>query len=457
MSGISAKMDVIHLKKEELQFELRFRGIEPGGMAVDAMRSSLRSLLRMEKSNESLHYAEYKFDPNVDYPQISVTYNDLEKLVTDFNEPRSSPAYRRICSRIYHLLGRIDTIPFSEEASFVAGETEQGKSFWIVKVTTLLDTFEQIAIKRERLVSEFQGAGTSAARDSDDDGNVAPRGPEEAPLVFSSPRFGSSASGFHAQSVEKWNVKFTGNTQDLSVVSFLERVNELKVARQVSDHVLFKSAIDLFEGKALLWFRSNGNRCSDWQELSQLLKKHFLPPDYRPRLFQEILARTQGPDEPIVEYLACIRSMFRRHGDIGADCQLDIVTRNLAPFYVMQLPVVNDLEELEAECLKLEIKKYRADNYRDPKCSGIDSVEPELSYSYYAGVSGIKPQTRKPTVIDEVTARAVKLCWRCNKAGHFARNCRANVGLKCFNCGKAGVTKRNCPQCNSSSNQGNAQ
>ncbi|KAK9674611.1 hypothetical protein QE152_g40991 [Popillia japonica] len=97
------------------------------------------------------------------------------------------------------------------------------------------------------------------------------------------------------QPVSKWQLKFRGDDKSMTVHSFLERVNELRVARGLTEAQLFDSAIDLFEGKALLWFRSNRDVFNDWKSLSALLIKHYEPPDYRARLFEDILGRTQDP------------------------------------------------------------------------------------------------------------------------------------------------------------------
>ena len=75
--------------------------------------------------------------------------------------------------------------------------------------------------------------------------------------------------------VHKWDLKFNGEATSCIVMSFLDRVDELKVARHISDAELFTSAIDLFEGKALLWFRSVQGRCRNWTELSALPLSHY--------------------------------------------------------------------------------------------------------------------------------------------------------------------------------------
>ena len=72
-------------------------------------------------------------------------------------------------------------------------------------------------------------------------------------------------SGTHAMSnnyfpLYKWNVSFDGTG---SVTSFLERLEELRESRQVSKDQMFQSAVDLFKGDALLWFRTRRGNFRD--------------------------------------------------------------------------------------------------------------------------------------------------------------------------------------------------
>lgn len=77
--------------------------------------------------------------------------------------------------------------------------------------------------------------------------------------------------------VYKWGIKFNGIT---SVNAFLERVDELTIARNVDESQIFMSALDLFEGNALKWFRNNRKNLLNWNHLRQELKAEFQPLNY---------------------------------------------------------------------------------------------------------------------------------------------------------------------------------
>lgn len=222
--------------------------------------------------------------------------------------------------------------------------------------------------------------------------------------------------------------------------SFLESVEDMRKARNVPYSALFESAVDLFAGKALLWYRSNRDRFGDWRELASLLTKHYEPPDYRARLFRDILNRTQAHSESIVDYLTCMNSMFRRYGSFDESARLDILIRNLAPFYSTQLPTVTTLQQLEDECLKLEVKKFRSDNYVPPPRRRQDYADPDLAFvgafdGPDSAVEGEVSAVRSPEM-PSVSESARVICWNCGKSGHTRRLCGEPQRMLCFRTGK---------------------
>ena len=298
--------------------------------------------------------------------------------------------------------------------------------------------------------------------DSDSDSSTVSTDRPRLNRPQSTPTTVCAAAGCHSvgnksNRVEKWGLKFTGD-KHLSVSTFLERVSELRIARGISERELFDSAIDLFSGRALNWFRANRHRFVDWKGLSSLLCKHFEPPDYRSRLFREILDRTQDRSESIVDYLSSMSALFRRYGGISEDVQLDIVTRNLSPFYTTQLPIVNSMEELEEECLKLEAKKYRAESYVPPARKRHGFVEPDFAFiaadepSVHLSNDSIPDVSEVAQAGSKVLTSRTVTCWNCGKTGHLNRQCPNPKNTHCYRCGAPGVTTRSCQKCSPSGN-----
>ncbi|KAG8295657.1 hypothetical protein J6590_075403 [Homalodisca vitripennis] len=103
---------------------------------------------------------------------------------------------------------------------------------------------------------------------------------------------------------------FDGRSQ--SVGAFLQRVEELRRARGVTPTEPFESAVDLFSGPALVWYRSTIGRINTWEQLCQDLEVVFQAPDHDIGLQQEIFNRMQGETESIDLFIAAMEAAETR-------------------------------------------------------------------------------------------------------------------------------------------------
>lgn len=433
-------MEVNHLKKEMLQYELAVRGVETEeGKLVDDLRSALRSLLKMEKQGHPLNIIDYPFDPTTEIDTTAGMVEEISVLIKTFDRGTSKSNVDRTRTRLIHLLHRVDRIP----ADKLSPEGAKLRSSLLATILSNLDKLEALQIVDPELSILMEGARLH------NEGVELTSTPNKSQPERSQTSTDNTAVASKFEPIYKCGLKFSGDHKQISVHAFLERVHELQKARHVSDQDLYDSAIDLFSGKALNWYRANTHRFSNWFELSELLRKHYEPPDYKSRLFREILDRTQGQTESIIDYLTAMSSLFRRYGEVPADAQLEIIMRNLSPFYTTQLPVVNTLEELERECLKLESRKYRADNYVPPSRRRGNLVEPDFAFvSSQVPSSSVQSINACDSNPSNQTASSLS-CWNCHRQGHLSRNCRQPRKIHCFRCGRADVTTNNCPNCGS--------
>lgn len=86
----------------------------------------------------------------------------------------------------------------------------------------------------------------------------------------------------------------------------------MRLVRFVTVDEVFKSVIDLFTGKSLIWYRAYGRLADNWHGLTRLLRHEFKPVDYDERLFEEIKTRTQGREKSIEIYFSVMEGLLSR-------------------------------------------------------------------------------------------------------------------------------------------------
>lgn len=433
--------DVNRLVKSELSYELKIRGIEDGEN-VDSQRRTLRTLLKLEKTNDSLACPAHPFTFEVDSQAVGVTISEIEGLLATFDGIANSNEHGKILAKIHHALGRIDRSVPSEV-------TEKSlKSKLMVKLLAAISDIERKIRKATRIsrssvaaldLSLLQSQSESSDDSSDEEDNVVRSGPSTSTPERRVVQESKSVP------IYKWNLKFTGMASGLSLNAFLTQVEELRIARGATKEQLFQSALDLFSGKALLWYRAVRKTLRDWNALVEALKEEFQTPDYDEKMFLEIKRRTQGNNESIGMYLAVMSNMFECLSvRIPEKSQLKIVLGNILPYYQNQLALkeIDNLSQLKQLCRQLELRRASAEAYVPPPPRS-KTLEPELAY-----VEASAPSASCLTVSDPVR------CWNCNKTNHRSRECREPRQKHCYRCGYHNVTIKDCPRC-SKPDQGN--
>ncbi|KAF5286893.1 hypothetical protein FQA39_LY00426 [Lamprigera yunnana] len=172
--------------------------------------------------------------------------------------------------------------------------------------------------------------------------------------------------------ISKWNLKFSGESDELNLNAFLERVDELSEARGITTEKIFKSDVELFEGI---------NFCLTIITISFGL-------------------RLKVGLESIEIYVAYMNNFFKRLTiEVDENIKLKIIRNNILPFYQNQLMLteINLLDYLIDLCRKLEARKVSISNFipltRDQNCIEID-----LSHNKGAKKKIDNIQIGKPTV-----------------------------------------------------------
>lgn len=435
---MAARMQVNRLNQDELAYEVKIRGIAAG--TVDQMRHALAMALKLEKSGDSFKFPTYPFSVEEDVVAVVAKLAELDPLVSSFNNSSTSTGFLKLQSRLSHTLNRIDHIDDKSEE----------RPDLLARTLALLDMLHKKAENFENLQSvppqlSFLEQGPS--------GYSSPIPPSRrSSNVPAPPTANLTPTNVKPIPPHKWDLKFSGDKKGLSLSAFLERVEELRIARHVSKEVLLESGIDLFSGRAYQFYLAYRNQVTSWDEFVVLLKEEYLSSNYNEKLFEEIRNRTQGPNESIGIYLAVMNGYFNRLTcPISEDTKLKIFMRNIAPFYQTQLALVEvtSVAQLRELGRRLEARKEAVENFAPPR--RINVLEPDLAYIHTseASVSSLASTSSSGSTRSQQEV----VCYRCNQPGHRAIGCAARKGRFCYKCKKEGVTIKTCPDC---SRQGNA-
>lgn len=470
-------MDVNYLLKDELEFELACRGIKDIATVVP-MRKILRELLVQESSGESkitVEAPEYcDSDP---LGQISICEKKLEVLVATLQEIVSSPdrhTLKRLFSRLIHLQGRAKLIKLYDATHIdrrikLLGRIEScQRQLEIIKNTEFesedLSEKDREILQKSlgdeaiNIIRKLEAAGlneenrTMVSQSTVNPGQSRPglRNSDETQMPERCNKLQKTStldSDFHFRKlvpIKDWGVKFTGKGE-MSVNAFLERVEELKDARNANNDDLCRYAVDFLDGDALIWYRAIRSEVRDWSDLVQRLLSTFQRPYYQEELMEEIKKRTQGRNENVTIYIACMQNMFNRLPEkITEKQKLGILLRNIQPYF--QKAVCRDefssVTELTKILAILERTKINCDNFMEPR-NTINALEPDLAYQNCPDQIDALYQQPLPRPIE--TTNSDRKCWNCRSVGHTFRNCQLpRQRMFCFRCGKFGVTTNKC-------------
>lgn len=454
------KLIVNRLNQDELSYELTIRGLNTGTVAN--MRKTLAGAFRLEKENVQLKFPTYPYTFEQDVEAVSKKLEDIESAVNSFVNVKDSGSYEKIYTKLVHVFGRIENM--------AEVEGDPSKKDFLTKTLLLMETLDEKAEKAEQTVNVPADISVLNITDSSDDPDVASPSSPLTPTRSTNPTMPNTSGGsqattsnasalfvqnFKSTPVSKWNLTFDSDKKGLSLNAFLERVEELRLARNVTEQELFHSAVDLFAGKALVWFRAIRSSISDWPSLVKLLREEFLPPHNNEKLLSEIKKRTQNPDEPIGIYLSIMQSLFNRLTcTISEAAKVDIIKRNILPFFQTQLALIeiSTIEQLRKLCKQLENTRCAVELYAPPPRRSLNTMEPDLAYVGVSDELSYCNELKDDNFSNvPTTGKAVNnhlVCFNCNKPGHKAIGCLEPHKKICYKCRKPGFTTKTCPQCN---------
>lgn len=264
--------------------------------------------------------------------------------------------------------------------------------------------------------------------------------------------------------VSRWNLRFNGRT---SVNDFLERVEEIRISRNIHKADLLRFAPELLTHEALLWYRTG--RFENWDDLCHQLKEAFRPFDYEFSLWDEIRHRTQGSQEKVLTFITAMENLFRKlEQNVPEESRVKFMRRNLLPHIQTQIALqeVKSVTELTKLARAVEETEWRTKRFIPPPTNYCNLLEPELAYrkptsTRVAAVTipeiSTSEANKSETGTEQKSRAAAAECWNCGSTQHKFRNCRAEKKRFCYRCGQPNVFSDNCPKCAKNGKRGRQQ
>lgn len=159
-------------------------------------------------------------------------------------------------------------------------EEEAHKIDTFAKILVLLDSLEETTDVGKPSSVLFQGNTSESGEDEALSGHEA----ASTPPKFTSGQVIAAGPIIKSVLIFRWCLKFSGCRNGLSVQAFLQRVEELCEARGVTKSEVWRSAVDLFEGKVLIWYRAVKNSFVDWDSFVDGIRAEFEAFDYDEKL-----------------------------------------------------------------------------------------------------------------------------------------------------------------------------
>lgn len=413
-------MDLCRLARDELEYELELRGFSGSTETILSMRKKLKELMRDESFGELVVSETFKPEIVEEIDKCNRKITDLETYLTDHDTiVANSNESRYVDAKLRHLLARLTRLNPPNDALKNS-------------VSNLNNRLQEI---EENLDKKLNGIDDNEPR------NVPP------PIAAV-----PNTSRAPSVPVYKWDVRFSGAREGLSVNAFIERVEEFRISRGISQSELFNSITDLLTGKALSWYRSVRGNINSWPEFVDKLRGNYLPFNFQNDLMKEIREREQGPDETVSEFFSCMINYFSRlQKKLTEQEKIEIIYNNLDSFYIERMGLhiknLNTVDKLQETCQNLENSKNmitrRVASRRENR-NRANILEPDLTYEGNLTSTQISQPSTSRNRRSNFSVNSIS-CWNCGDLGHKFTECRKPREKSfCFRCGKAGVTKYNC-------------
>ena len=237
---------------------------------------------------------------------------------------------------------------------------------------------------------------------------------------------------------------FNGSLDPNDFIDWLHEIERVFEFKGYNEEKKCRVAILKFKGYASLWWenvrkkreRERKDKIRSWDKLKRVLKKRFLPDDYKQDLYLKLHHLKQG-DKRVEEYIREFEGLMLR-SDIPEEKEHTIarflggLNRDIA--YKIELQSYHSFEDVCKLAMKVE-KQVMSTKPTAPKRFFKESTYQKGSPSYtkpYTAPKGISkdkvietPKEKSTSVKNDAprTDLRNKKCFKCQGYGHFQANC----------------------------------
>lgn len=211
------------------------------------------------------------------------------------------------------------------------------------------------------------------------------------------------------KTVREWKIKFSGYSK-VSIEEFLTQVEENRRLDRLSDDELLDSMTPLFEAPALFWFRALRPSWRTFEEFKLAAMKAYSKCKRDTRsLTVEAYNRTQGPDEPVLEYMVSLLTILKQFDHPWSEPdQINLIIDNLLPELKKKMKIFKGIPITMQQLLeKAQEVEDDEKGYWRPPPPADQSILPEAAYqprgkTTKAKPSGLSSLGEKSSPVNEV-------------------------------------------------------
>lgn len=420
-------MDFNYLSDAELNFELLSRKISPKVTRVS--RKIQLEIAVTENTPQKLNPCDWE----TNYEQLNAS---IDSIQSNLQNTLDEELINIVENQIMHVRKRIDLINIKnhkERQAILQGFKSQ------------LVAFESILLENER--QNVAGARVNI--------------PMQLPIT--------PANKFVP--VYKWKfVRFQGHGDPRDINTFLEEIEDLRLARTATTKNVFDAYYDLFSQQALEFCRNAKTRATNWEEFVELLKNEYLPSDFQVQQERKFQNSSQG-SENIFNYLTTVESLSKKLERRVSEPELiQVILRGVHPYFasILIASEYNSLEELKRKCKRIHELKLRNASYRSSTRS-LDALSgqladlefeppqdhplPVVNLNSNVLTTNTAPSANANIAISNTAKILNVICWNCNQPNHRYSDCPSERRVFCYACGYPEVYISNCPRCAKSGNE----